>query len=138
MPDSRGGEKDRGGVDLTAPVRRRGEWPTRRTNAIRTVDLRRREGHGATSPEEASTTLNEYLAFGEEMGKRGVLGEASASGHHRRHHVRVRDGEVLTSDGPFAETKEQMAGSISSTARTSTRPSTSRRRSPAPETEASK
>ena len=24
--------------------------------------------------------------------------------------VRVRDGEVLTSDGPFAETKEQMGG----------------------------
>ncbi len=65
----------------------------------------------ATSPEEASTTLNEYLAFGEEMGKRGVLGggerlwpttDATT--------VRVRDGEVLTSDGPFAETKEQMGG----------------------------
>ena len=24
--------------------------------------------------------------------------------------MRVRDGEVLTSDGPFAETKEQLAG----------------------------
>jgi hypothetical protein len=24
--------------------------------------------------------------------------------------VRVRDGEILTSDGPFAETKEQMGG----------------------------
>ena len=24
--------------------------------------------------------------------------------------MRVRDGEVLTSDGPFAETKEQMGG----------------------------
>ena len=24
--------------------------------------------------------------------------------------VRVRDGEVLTSDGPFAETKEQIGG----------------------------
>jgi len=24
--------------------------------------------------------------------------------------VRVRDGEVLTSDGPFAETKEQLGG----------------------------
>ena len=65
----------------------------------------------ATSPEEASTTLNEYLAFGEEMGKRGVLG----GGERLRPTtdattVRVRDGEVLTSDGPFAETKEQMGG----------------------------
>ena len=24
--------------------------------------------------------------------------------------VRVRDGEILTTDGPFAETKEQLAG----------------------------
>ena len=31
------------------------------------------KGMEARSPEEASTTLNEYLAFGEEMGKRGVL-----------------------------------------------------------------
>ncbi len=65
----------------------------------------------ATSPEEASTTLNAYLAFGEEMGKRGVL----QGGERLRHTtdattVRVRDGEVLTSDGPFAETKEQMGG----------------------------
>jgi hypothetical protein len=69
------------------------------------------KGMEARSPEEASTTLNEYLAFGEEMGKRGVLG----GGERLRPTtdattVRVRDGEVLTSDGPFAETKEQMGG----------------------------
>ena len=63
------------------------------------------------SEDEAATQMAEYMAFGEEMGARGVLqgGErlkpaASATT------VRVRDGEVLTSDGPFAETKEQMAG----------------------------
>jgi hypothetical protein len=69
------------------------------------------KGMEARSPEEASTTLNEYLAFGEEMGERGVLG----GGERLRPTtdattVRVRDGEVLTSDGPFAETKEQMGG----------------------------
>ena len=31
------------------------------------------KGMEARSPEEASAGLNEYLAFGEEMGKRGVL-----------------------------------------------------------------
>ncbi len=41
--------------------------------------------------------------------------------------VRVRDGEVLVSDGPFAETKEQVAASTSSSARASMR----RLRSPA-------
>ena len=51
------------------------------------------------------------MAFGEEMGKRGVL----QGGERLRPvtdatTVRVRDGEVLTSDGPFAETKEQMGG----------------------------
>jgi hypothetical protein len=35
--------------------------------------------------------------------------------------VRIRDGEVLVSDGPFAETKEQMGGFTSSSARASTR-----------------
>jgi hypothetical protein len=63
------------------------------------------------SEEEAAAQMAAYAAFGEEMGARGVLGggerlrpTASATT------VRVRDGEVLTSDGPFAETKEQVAG----------------------------
>src|SRR5437660_3347989 len=69
------------------------------------------KGMEARSPEEASAGLNEYLAFGEEMGRRGVL-----KGGERLYPttdattVRVRDGEVLTSDGPFAETKEQIGG----------------------------
>jgi hypothetical protein len=65
----------------------------------------------ATSPDEASTTMNDYLAFGEEMGKRGVLqGGERLRPTTDATTVRVRDGEVLTSDGPFAETKEQMGG----------------------------
>jgi hypothetical protein len=65
----------------------------------------------ALSPEEASAGLAEYNAFGEEMAKRGVL----QGGNRLRPTsdattVRVRDGEVLTSDGPFAETKEQIGG----------------------------
>src|SRR5690349_25165939 len=65
----------------------------------------------ARSPEEAQAGMAEYVAFGEEMGKRGVL-----TGGERLHpttdatSVQVRDGEVLTSDGPFAETKEQIGG----------------------------
>jgi hypothetical protein len=69
------------------------------------------KGTEARSPEEASATLNEYLAFGEEMGKRGVLqGGERLRPTADATTVRVRDGEVLTSDGPFAETKEQMGG----------------------------
>ena len=69
------------------------------------------KGMEATSPEEASANLNEYLAFGEEMGKRGVLqGGERLRPTTDATTVRVRDGEVLASDGPFAETKEQIGG----------------------------
>ena len=63
------------------------------------------------SEAETGAQMAGYMAFGDEMGARGVL-----QGGERLHPtpatttVRVRDGEVLTSDGPFAETKEQMAG----------------------------
>jgi hypothetical protein len=65
----------------------------------------------ALSPEEASARMAKYAAFGEEMGQRGVL----QTGERLRPTtdattVRVRDGEVLASDGPFAETKEQIGG----------------------------
>lgn len=69
------------------------------------------KGEAALSAAEASAMLGEYGQFGEEMGRRGVL----QAGERLRPTtdattVRVRDGEVLTSDGPFAETKEQIGG----------------------------
>ncbi len=61
--------------------------------------------------EQLSAFTAQYVEFGEEMGKRGVL----KAGERLRPTsdattVRVQDGDVLTSDGPFAETKEQMGG----------------------------
>ena len=51
------------------------------------------------------------MKFGEEMGRRGVLkGGERLRPTTDATTVRVRDGEVLTSDGPFAETKEQIGG----------------------------
>ena len=65
----------------------------------------------ATSPEEAAASTAEYGAFMEEMGRRGVLqGGERLRPTTDATTVRVRDGEVLTSDGPFAETKEQVGG----------------------------
>lgn len=63
------------------------------------------------TPAEGAEMLSRYGTFGEEMSQRGVL----QAGERLRPTtdattVRVRDGEVLTSDGPFAETKEQMGG----------------------------
>jgi hypothetical protein len=63
------------------------------------------------SEDEAGAQMAGYAAFGEEMGARGVLqGGERLKPAATATTVRVRDGEVLTSDGPFAETKEQMAG----------------------------
>jgi hypothetical protein len=66
---------------------------------------------GSLSPEEQSAMMAEYGAFANDLGARGVL-----QGGERLHPtsdattVQVRDGKVLTADGPFAETKEQIAG----------------------------
>jgi len=68
-------------------------------------------GERAMGPEEESAMLGEYAAFGEEMGRRGVLqGGERLRPTTDATAVRVRDGEVLASDGPFAETKEQIGG----------------------------
>jgi hypothetical protein len=65
----------------------------------------------ALSPEEGETMLAEYAKFSEEMGQRGVLqGGERLRPTTDATTVQVRDGKVLTSDGPFAETKEQMGG----------------------------
>ena len=66
---------------------------------------------GAAAPEDLAVMQREIPRWVEEMDGRGVrlfgreldLPETAAT-------VRVRDGETLVSDGPFAETKEFMAG----------------------------
>jgi hypothetical protein len=65
----------------------------------------------AVSHEEMAVVMADYGAFGEEMGSRGVLqGGERLRPTTDATTVRVREGEVLTSDGPFAETKEQIGG----------------------------
>ena len=66
---------------------------------------------GAVSPEEAAASMAEYVAFGEEMGRRGVLqGGERLRPTADSTTVQVREGDVVTADGPFAETKEQIGG----------------------------
>ncbi|MBV8693248.1 MAG: YciI family protein [Actinobacteria bacterium] len=65
----------------------------------------------ALSPDESSTKMNAYIKFGEEMGGRGLLqGGERLRPTSDATTVQVRNGEVLTTDGPFAETKEQIVG----------------------------
>jgi hypothetical protein len=65
----------------------------------------------AMPDDEADSLFDAYMAFGEEMNRRGVLehGARLRTVQHAKT-VRVRDGEVRTTEGPFAETKERVNG----------------------------
>jgi hypothetical protein len=63
----------------------------------------------AVSPDESAATMKEYLAFQDALGST-LLDGARLRPTTDATTVRVRDGEIVTTDGPFAETKEQMGG----------------------------
>ncbi|MGH1489084.1 MAG: YciI family protein [Acidimicrobiales bacterium] len=73
------------------------------------------ESDPAINPDPSSEAFGPiiagYMGFGEEAGAAGVLvaGEALESTSSATS-VQVRDGDVITTDGPFAETKEQLGG----------------------------
>jgi len=62
-------------------------------------------------PAESEAIMNQYFSFTEEIRKNGkyVAGEALQPTATATT-VRVRNGKVSTTDGPFAETKEQLGG----------------------------
>jgi hypothetical protein len=63
-------------------------------------------------PKTAWDALNgECLAFGDEIrGSGHCLAAQALQPVHTATTVRVRNGKVTTTDGPFAETKEQLGG----------------------------
>jgi hypothetical protein len=65
----------------------------------------------AAGPEEEAAMLADYGTFMAEMNGRGVIrGGERLRPTADATTVRVQNGEVLTADGPFAETKEQIGG----------------------------
>ena len=58
---------------------------------------------------EFETELGQYQAFGREFAGK-ILGGNALQATHTAKTVRVRDGNSLVTDGPFAETKEQLGG----------------------------
>ena len=63
------------------------------------------------SEEQAQAVNQEYMAFTKDIIDRGLMkGGEALQGMATATTVRVRDGETLTTDGPFAETKEQLGG----------------------------
>jgi hypothetical protein len=59
--------------------------------------------------EERNAVYERYRAFGREAGEKAVDG-AELAPTRTATTVRVRDGEVSVTDGPFAETKETLGG----------------------------
>jgi hypothetical protein len=61
--------------------------------------------------EERQRTTESYNAFGREASERNVmLGGEALSPTSTATTVRVRNGETLMTDGPYAETKEALGG----------------------------
>ncbi|RIK40077.1 MAG: hypothetical protein DCC55_16120 [Chloroflexi bacterium] len=63
------------------------------------------------SQEEQNAVMAAYYAFTEEINKAGIMrGGEALQPTSTATTVRVRDGKTITTDGPFAETKEQLGG----------------------------
>jgi hypothetical protein len=68
-------------------------------------------GFESATPEDMGKMMQEYADYTQWLRDSGafVAGEALQPTDHATT-VRVRDGETMTTDGPFAETKEQLGG----------------------------
>ena len=63
------------------------------------------------SPEEKARVYNGHLAVQQETSRRGIFrGAEPLQTAASATTVRIENGSVLVTDGPFAETKEQLAG----------------------------
>lgn len=63
--------------------------------------------HEALSEDEANVVNREYFAVRDED---GVVDGGHLQPVHAATTVRMRDGETLTTDGPFADTREVLGG----------------------------
>jgi hypothetical protein len=67
--------------------------------------------HPAQGTPENDAIMNEYMRYTDEVrDKKLMLGGNALHGVNMATTVRVRDGKITTTDGPFAETKEQLGG----------------------------
>src|SRR5438046_10116757 len=65
----------------------------------------------ASTPEEMKGHVEAFQEFVKDVTDRGiVVSDAPLQPTATATTVRVRDGEALTTDGPFAETKEELVG----------------------------
>ena len=66
---------------------------------------------GAMSKAESDAFMTEYFTFTDAIKKSGHhLGGEALQPIHTATTIRIRKGKLSTTDGPFAETKEQLGG----------------------------
>lgn len=66
---------------------------------------------GAMSKSDADAFMGEYFTFTEDIKKSGhYIGGEALQPVQTATTVRLRNGKLSTTDGPFAETKEQLGG----------------------------
>jgi hypothetical protein len=63
--------------------------------------------YDALSPAEQDAVMGEYMSIAQDP---GTLGGDQLQPADTATTVRVQDGSTLTTDGPFAETKEELGG----------------------------
>ena len=68
-------------------------------------------GFADATPEDVQQVMAAYEAFGREVSAAGaMLGGEGLQPTSTATTVQVRDGNTITSDGPFADTREQLGG----------------------------
>jgi hypothetical protein len=66
---------------------------------------------GRMTKEQGNAMMGDYMAFTEGIKKSGhYIGGNALQRTQTASTVRVRQGKISTTDGPFAETKEQLGG----------------------------
>ena len=69
------------------------------------------KAYAGMSKAEGDAFMGEYFAFTEGIKKSGhYVGGEALKPVHTATTVRIRNGKMSTTDGPFAETKEQLGG----------------------------
>ena len=70
------------------------------------------EAQRATTEQDMAGVMQEYFAYTDSLTQRGAMKEGAAlDAISTARTVRVRDGQALVVDGPFAETRSSSAAS---------------------------
>ena len=79
-------------------------------HALHAADVQGREVVGREAGAERTAIASARSTQRGPPKARHLPGRRSAAAHPHRHHRAARSGKAVTTDGPFAETKEQLAG----------------------------